>query len=121
MTGCPYNNNYTLIFRTKWLKTEGVEVKKGAGIVVAMKDDLPEVAQITNVYIINGNTAFLRARLYSCLFVPHYHGYTLYAPNSVCEQLFYMSKLLCPPVLIGKPHAIGQDFIILPHFVPYDT
>ena len=26
-------------------------MKKGAGIVVAMKDDLPEVAQITNVYV----------------------------------------------------------------------
>ena len=50
MTGCPYDNNYTLIFRTKWLKTEGVEVKKGAGIVVAMKDDLPEVAQIKCIH-----------------------------------------------------------------------
>ena len=64
-------------------------MKKGAGIVVAMKDDLPEVAQITNVYIIKGNTAVLRAHLYSCLFVPHYHGYTLHAPSSVCEKLFY--------------------------------
>ena len=80
-------------------------MKKGAGIVVAMKDDLPEVAQITNV---NGNSAVLRARLYPCLFVPHYHGYTLHAPSSVCEKLFYMSKLLCPPVLIRKPHAIGR-------------
>ena len=72
-------------------------MKKGAGIVVAMKDDLPEVAQITNVYIINGNTAVLRARLYSCLFVSHYHGYTLHAPSSVCEKLFYMSKFIVSP------------------------
>ena len=40
---------------------------------------------------------------------------------SVKNFLIIMSKLLCPPVLIRKPHAIGQDFIILPHFVPYDT
>ena len=31
----------------KWVKADGVEFKKGAGIVFGMKNDLPQVGQIT--------------------------------------------------------------------------
>ena len=54
---------YTFFYfsRTKWVKTDGVEFKKGAGIVFGMKNDLPQVKQITNVYVINGGTVLFRA------------------------------------------------------------
>ena len=39
---------------------DGVEFKQGAAIVHSVIDDLPQVAQIDTIYVINGSTLVLR-------------------------------------------------------------
>ena len=78
--------------RTKWVKADGVEFKKGAGIVFGMKNDLPQVGQITSVYVINGGTVLFRATPFTSSWLPHFRGYTLHEQPHVHEKLLYMSQ-----------------------------
>lgn len=106
--------------RTKWVKADGVEFKKGAGIVFGMKNDLPQVGQITSVYVINGGTVLFRATPFTSSWLPHFRGYTIHEEPHVHEKLWYMSQLvLHTPVHIRRPQALPSSklFITLPHHV----
>lgn len=104
--------------RTKWLRSGGVEFKKGAGVVFGMKNDLPQVGQITNLYVINSGTVLFRVIPFSCSWCPHFRGYALHEEPNGHDQLLYMSELVVhTPVHIRRPQALQTLFIILPHHV----
>lgn len=112
-----------LLHRTKWVKSGGVLFKKGAGIVIGMVDDQPQVGQISTTYILNSNIVLFRAIPFSSSVMPHFRGYALHDCPCDCEQLLYMSKLLLlTPVCIRKPQALSdKKIIILPHHIHSDT
>ena len=101
------------------MKADGVEFKKGAGIVFGMKNDLPQVGQITSIYVINGGTVMFRATPFTS-WLPHFRGYTLHEEPHVHEKLLYISHLVSnTPVHIHRPQALPSRklFITLPHHV----
>ena len=104
----------------KWVKADGVEFKKGAGVVFGMKNDLPQVGQITSIYVINCGTVLFRAFLYKTSWIPHFRGYALHEEPHVSERLLHLSELvLCTPIHIRRPQALPSSklFIVLPHYV----
>ena len=105
--------------RTKWVKADGVEFKKGAGVIFAMEEDQPQVGQISTIYVINGTTIIFRAILYSSSFLPHFRGYILHEHPHAHEKLMYLSDLILhTPVHIRRPQALPHsNFIILPHYI----
>ena len=46
------------VFRTKWITVDGIKIKKRAGLVYTIKNDLPGIAKIKNIYVVNGSTVF---------------------------------------------------------------
>ena len=106
--------------RTKWVKADGMEFKKGAGIVIGMKNDLPQIGQITSIYVIDGGTVLFRAIPFSSSWLSHFRGYALCEEAHDHHCLVYMSKLvLHTPVHIRKIQALpsSTSFIVLPHYV----
>ena len=96
--------------RTKWVKADGVEFKKGAGIVFGMMNDLPQVGQITRIYVINGGTVLFRALLYKTSWIPHFRGYALHEDTHVPERLLCLSELLLYTAIhIRRPQALPSS------------
>ena len=85
-----------------------------------MKNDLPQVGQITSVYVINGGTVLFRATPFISSWLPHFRGYTLHEEPHTQDKLLYISQLvLHTPVHIRRPQALPSRklFITLPHHV----
>ena len=103
-------------FRARWIKIDGTEYKRDAGIVHSMSHDLPQVARIASIYVVNGNTVIFRATCYTTTYNAHYRSYLLHDLHS--EKLFFSSKLvLHTPVHIRTSQALPHcELIILPHY-----
>lgn len=83
--------------RTKWLKLNGAEFKVGAGIVYRLENDLPQIVQITALYVINGGSVVIKGDCYTTTYDPHLRAYSLYSLN---KELFlaYDELSLTTPV-----------------------
>ena len=65
-----------------------------------MKNDLPQVGQITSIYVINCGTVLFRAFHYKTSWIPHFRGYALHEEPHVSEWLLHLSELvLCTPYI----------------------
>lgn len=74
------------------MSIDGVEFKQGAAIVHSVTDDLPQVAQIDTIYVINGSTLVFKAECYATTsYVRHLHAYTIASLHKY--SFFYHDKL----------------------------
>ena len=67
------------------LKLNGAEFKVGAGVVYDLENDLPQIVQITAVYVINGGSVVFKGDCYTTTYNPHLRAYSLYPLN---KELF---------------------------------
>ena len=58
-------------YRAKWVKVDGVEYKKNAGIIYDMSTDLPKVGQVTSVFVVNETTVVFEVHCYS-VYIEHF-------------------------------------------------
>ena len=109
-------------FRTKWVKADGCEYKKGAGLVIQMKQDLPHIGKISTIYILNNDTIVFRVLPFYTQPLPHFQGYILHSPPEQNQQLVYISQLAVHiPVHIRMPQSLPRrKFVILPFYVHCD-
>lgn len=96
---------------------DGIEFKREAAIVHAMADDLPQVAKICNIYIINGSTLVFKAECYATLYISHLRAYTL-QPLHV-QSFFYHDKLSLHLALhVRSPRSLpNESVVIMPYHV----
>ena len=95
---------------------DGVEFKQGAAIVHSVIDDLPQVAQIDTIYVINGSTLVFKAECYATTsYVRHLHAYTIASLHK--HSFFYHDKLsLHLPVFIRTPRVSPHHKLVIMPF-----
>ena len=112
------------LYRTKWVRVDGAEYKPGAGVVLAVEHDLPQIGQITTIYVLDGATVLFRIVPFSSSYLPHFRGYSLHElplPNN--KELFYMSDLVInTPIHIRRPQSLPHhDVVLLPYHLHCTT
>lgn len=98
------------------MKASGIEYKCGVGVILDVKDDLPQVGCVQEIYIVNGSRIALRVKTFAATYYePHYRAYLLDEEEAI--KLVYLNSLfLLTPVHIRTSHVLGTDkYIILPH------
>ena len=83
-----FHHNYD---RTKYVEINGVEFKKEAAVVHSVVNDLPQVAKITSIYVINGSTTVFKADCFTTVYNPHLRSYILQPLHN--QSFFYHDKL----------------------------
>lgn len=58
----------------KWVIVDGVEYRKGAGVVYSMENDLPLIGQIIGIVVVDEDTIFLEVNGFSTYYHPHFQG-----------------------------------------------
>ena len=101
----------------KWVKINGDEYRISSGVILNVKDDLPVVGVIQDVYLLNENKAILKVDEYLTSFNPHYHAYVLdndlLSSKSVCHSdLFIQTSVHIHKSCI---YELSPYFVILPY------
>ncbi len=99
------------------MTVDGIEYKKHVGVIYDMTADLPQVGQVTSIFIVNHNTVVFEVTCFSSVYIEHYRTYTLQAIH--CEKMLTVHDLILPnPVHIRRVSVLSQcKSIILPHHV----
>ena len=110
-------------FRTKWIQINGYEFKPGEVIVHKItEDDDPEVAIISNIYVVNNDILLFKARCFRISdYLHHYRAYVITPLHR--ENFFLYEKLplylpLHPRVCRAVPHS---TIIIMPFCVDFSV
>lgn len=95
---------------------DGIEFKQDAAIVHSVIDDLPQVAKIDTIYVINGSTLVFKAECYATTsFISHLHAYTLHSLNMY--SYFFHDKLsLHLPLFIRTPRVSPHEKLVIMPF-----
>ena len=106
---------FLTISRTKWVKIDGTEYKKGAGIIHSIdEDDLPKIIKISSIYVINGSVVVFKGECFTTQFHPHFRAYVLQSLN--CNKLVQHCKLLVHvPLHIRACTALNLYNVIMPY------
>ena len=104
-------------YSARWVKMDGIEYKRNAGVVCGMNHDLPTVGKITSLLVINSDKLYFRVQLFSSLYIEHFRAYTLQPLDS--EALISTDDLLSPhPIHIRTTSALPHHpCIILSHHI----
>ena len=105
----PVSRRFTYIKHSciVWV-TIGVKFEQDAAIVHSVIDDLPQLAQIDTIYLINGSTLVLKAEYYATTFyVRHLHAYTI---ASLHKYSFFYHKLSIFPCSFLHQHCQKMPF-----------
>ena len=93
----------------------GVEFKRKAAIVHDMTDDLPQVARICNIYVINGSTTVFKADCFTTQYNFYLRAYTL-QPLHI-QSFFYHGKLaLHIPLHVRSPRVLPSKSVVIMPF-----
>ena len=101
--------------RSKWVTIEGVEFKRGAGIVYAVADDLPQILLIDTIQVINGSTVVFKGSCFSTSYSRHFHCYKL---HSLGKNSFFFHQHLSfhLPVHVRRPRCFPHDNVVIMPF-----
>lgn len=106
----------TVTCRAKWVTIDGIEFKQEAAVVHSVIDDVPQVAQIETIYVINGSTLVFKAECYATTsYISHLHAYTLQSQHK--HSFFYHDKLsLHLPLFIRTPRVSPHEKLVIMPF-----
>lgn len=112
---------HILCCRTKWVKTDGVEYKVDAGVILDVhEDDLPVVGCIHHIHVVDNTKVIFDVTKYATTFEPHFRAYLLSEAEDTTSGTFvFQTELfLRSPVHVRKSQVFGTNkYIILPHAV----
>jgi len=111
---CIYNN------RTKWAKVDGQTFKTGAAIIhkLGSLDRDPELAVISNIYIINQSLLIFKAQHYTVTHYDHHLRCFLITPCHTTSFIPYIKLPLHRPIHPRKCRVLPEDIIvIMPHYL----
>ena len=103
------------IHTASWVKVDGKCYKPNAAVIVDIKDDLPLVGQIQDIYCIDGTKVLFNVRQFHTYYEPHYCAYTLQNDTAICTKFVFHEQLfIYMPIHIRKSEALCT-YVILPH------
>lgn len=112
---CDYSVLYST--RCKWVKIDGDEYRISSGVILDVKDDLPVVGVIQDIYVVNGNKVILQVEEYSTSFNPHYRAYVLdndpLSSKTVCHSDLFIQTLV--HIHTSCIYELSPCFVILPY------
>jgi len=87
--------------RCKWVKVSGDEYKISSGVILEVKDDLPLVGVVQDIYLLNENKVMFKVDKHSTSFIPlhlsHIIGHTYWIMTPFHQKLF--TTLICSFIL----------------------
>ena len=101
--------------RMKWVKIDGSEFRSGAGFVHSIHEDLPQIGQISDIYLLDEKKLVFKAVNYTTTYHPHFHAYTLTHSPSV-SYFCYDKLILLKPVHIRQPQSLPHHKVTV---MPY--
>ena len=109
-----FHHNYD---RTKYVEINGVEFKKEAAVVHSVVNDLPQVAKITSIYVINGSTTVFKADCFTTVYNPHLRSYILQPLHN--QSFFYHDKLsLHLPLHVRSARVLPtESIVVMPYYI----
>lgn len=102
-----------LFFRTNWVIRGGIWYKPHAGVIIEVKDDLPIVGKIQEIFVINGSLIIFKVEQFSTLYEEHYRAYVL-QDDGVNKTVPLTKLYIHNPVHIHRSQTL-HHFVILPH------
>ena len=100
-----------------WVKVNGDEYKISSGVILEVKDDLPIVGVIQDIYLLNENKVMFKVDEHSTSFEPHYRAYIL-DNDPLSLKTVYHSDLFIQTSVHIRTSCISElstRYIILPY------
>lgn len=108
--------------RARWIKFEGIEHRKGEGVICALLHDQPVIGEVKSIYVVNYSSVYLEVTSFETYFDDHYRVYILH--NISENRLVSIEDLLIPvPVFIREvttSHGHSKCFILPYHIQELD-
>ena len=93
------------------MKSDGVQYKQNAGVIIDVEDDLPVVGQIEEIYVADNVKIFFKLNLYYTYYEPHYRAYAFRTDNLSFSKLILSQELFLPVVHIRRSQTLGKHVI----------
>ena len=101
------------IYRTNWVVRDGICYKPHAGVIIEVKDDLPIIGNIQEIFVVDNSVITFKVEQFSTLYEDHYRAYVL--QDDCINKTVPLSELFIHnPVHIHRSQTLGC-FVILPH------
>ena len=99
------------------MKIDGDEYKVSSGVILEVKDDLPIIGVIQDIYLLNESSLMFKVDEYSTYFHPHYRAYVLNNDRLSSKTIPYSNLFIQTSVHIRTSciHELFPRFIILPY------
>ena len=96
---------------------DGTTYKKDAAVIYAIEYDMPSIAIINNIYVVNGSAVVFRAECCSTEYYPHFRAYGL--QDSSDETFVQYGQLpLHVPVHVRTTRVLpAKKTIIMPYCI----
>ena len=88
-TQCPQHLGLDVLYN--FLKCQGHEYKKNAGVITEVEHDLPVVGNIEDIYFLNEDKVLFDLRLYTTHYDSHFRAYVLH--KTAQRKLLYLPDL----------------------------
>lgn len=62
---------FNCCFSTKWVKVNGIDYKCGVGVILDVKDDLPQVGCVLDIYIVDGSLIAIHVKTFAATTMSH--------------------------------------------------
>ena len=82
-------------------------------MIIDVKDDLPVVGQIKEIYVVDNSNIIFSVQQFSTLYEEHYRAY-VFQDDGVSRIIPLTKLFIYNPVHIHKSRTL-DNFIILPH------
>lgn len=100
----------------RWVKLDGIEFRRSAGVVYAMEHEMPLVGEIDTILIVNDNKVLFRVTCFSSVYFEHFRTFQLHSLQ-VQKTLTFEELVLTSPVHIRVSSSFPHKSIILPFYV----
>jgi len=106
-----------LFIRAKWVKVGGTEYRRGTGVIHCTHRGLPQVAEVSAIYVVNGARVVFKCRTYRTEY--HNEHFRLYCIHPYQSDIYISSEdLLLPnPVFIRYSHALDAKGFLAPFHI----
>ena len=105
--------------RCKKIKCTGIEYRNNDGIILSNENDVFQVGEILNIYVLDGDKILFQTKPFMTYFNAHYHIYLLETVNDVLEKFVLQHDLLISTPVHIRTSAVfsPQKFVIFPHYL----
>ena len=107
------------IYRCKKVKSNGIEYRSHDGIILSSKDDVAQVGEILDIFVLDGIKILFQIKPYMTNYNSHYRVYLLKEITDAFEKFVLLHEILVAnPVHIRTSSFFSpQKFVIFPYYL----